>query len=250
MSVMNQPLFVFVPGAWHTPDVFDAVRDLLAKRGFESVPIATPSVGSPDNQTGLYADVGYTRGIVYDLVNKGRQVIIVGHSYGGAVSPCAVEGLGWAMRAQSGLSGGVIMVVWLAAFVFKKGQSGLDLIGNWLPWMVHNDDGYVDSAYQEDIFYNDMTPEAQKTAILKLQPQPLRCFIEPITYESWHDIPSFYIFCDKDNALPLLLQESCAAILGEPGKFHIDASHSAFLSAPDKVVEALEQAAKEGQEKM
>jgi len=36
------PIFVFVPGAWHTPDTFDIVRDVLAKRGYESE--AVPNV--------------------------------------------------------------------------------------------------------------------------------------------------------------------------------------------------------------
>ncbi|KAJ5889047.1 hypothetical protein N7495_009088 [Penicillium taxi] len=249
MSINEKPIFVLVPGAWHTADGFDVVRDLLQKRGFESVAVATPSVGSTDIKTGLYADIGYTRGIIYDLVAKGRKVIIVGHSYGGSVSSGAAEGLGWAERSKNGLSGGVISVVWLSAFVTQKGQVNLDLLGgNWLPWMLPNDDGYIYSSQQEAIFYHDMTAEEQQSAISKLLPQPRRCFLEPITYESWHDIPSFFIFCDQDAALPLPFQEAFAAILKNPGTFHIESSHSPFFSVPEKVVEGLEQAEKHAQE--
>lgn len=63
--------------------------------------------------------------------------MVVNHSYGGLVGAGAVEGLGYAQRSQAGLPGGVIMVVWMTAFVALKGQSLFDKLGgNWLPWML------------------------------------------------------------------------------------------------------------------
>lgn len=133
----EKPIFVFVPGAWHTPDTFDEVRALLAKRGYDSEAIATPSVcgSSPDN--GLHADITHTNAILKGLADDGRQIVVVNHSYGGLVGAGAVEDLGYAQRSQAGLPGGVIMVVWMAAFVGLKGESALDKLGgNWLPWML------------------------------------------------------------------------------------------------------------------
>lgn len=54
-----------------------------------------------------------------------------------------------------------------------------------------------------------------------------------------------YIFCDQDAAIPLPLQESFAATLDNPVTYHVDTSHSAFLSMPDKVIDGLEVALKE-----
>lgn len=59
-------------------------------------------------------------------------------------------------------------------------------------------------------------------------------------------MPSMYLFCDEDQALPLAFQEAFAMVLGNPVTFHTDGSHSAFLSVPDQVVEGLELALKEG----
>ena len=57
-----------------------------------------------------------------------------------------------------------------------------------------------------------------------------------------------YLFCDKDAALPLFVQESFAQTLGNPVTFHVDASHSAFLSKPEETAEGLELALKAGRE--
>ena len=132
-----KPVFVFIPGAWHTPDCFDQVRELLSTQGYESVAIATPSVGANPPENGLHADIAYTKTILEGLLDKGQHIIVVNHSYGGIVGAGAVEGLGLAQRSQAGLPGGVIMVVWLASFVALKGTSLFDKLGNkWFPWML------------------------------------------------------------------------------------------------------------------
>ncbi|KAJ5665392.1 uncharacterized protein N7477_007840 [Penicillium maclennaniae] len=247
MSGSEKPIFVFVPGAWHTADTFDGIREMLSQKGFDTEAVPTPSVGAIPPNKGLHADIEFTKEFLRKLADKGRQIVLVTHSYGGMVGANAVEGLGYSQRSKAGSSGGVIMVVWMAAFVTPKGQSLLDMLGgNWLPWMLPNDDGYTYSSQQETVFYHDMTPEAQQMAIAKLKGQPTQTFLEKVGYECWHDMPSMYLFCDKDQALPLAFQEAFAKVLGNPVTFHTDGSHSAFLSVPDQVIEALELALKEG----
>lgn len=110
------------------------------------------------------------------------------------------------------------------------------------------DDGYCRSSQQETVFYHDMTPEAQAAAISKLKPHAKPSFLEPATFEPWHEMPSMYLFCDKDAALPLFVQEGFAQTLGNPVTFHVDASHSGFLSKPEETADGLELALKEGLE--
>ncbi|CEJ62157.1 hypothetical protein PMG11_10665 [Penicillium brasilianum] len=252
MAVKNSPIYVFVPGAWHTPDTFDGIRALLSKRGYDSEAIALPSVGAAEpTKSGLHADIAHTNVVLRALAEQGRQIVVVTHSYGGMVGSGAVEGLGYAQRSNAGQAGGVIMVVWLAAFVTPKGKSVIDMLGgNWLPWMLLNDpdDGYCRSSQQETVFYHDMTPEAQATAISKLKPHAKPSFLEPATFEPWHEMPSTYLFCDKDAALPLVVQEGFAQTLGNPVTFHVDASHSGFLSKPEETADGLELALKAGLE--
>ncbi|KAJ5186750.1 hypothetical protein N7449_011514 [Penicillium cf. viridicatum] len=198
MTMSESPVFVFVPGAWHATDTFDVVRDLMHKRGLATEAISTPSVGAFPPDKGLHADIEHTHAVLKEMVEAGRQVVVVNHSYGGMVGAGAVEGLGYSQRCKVGLPGGVIMVVWMAAFVTPKGKS--------------------------------------------------KSFHEPATYEPWHDMPSMYLFCNKDGGIPLAGQEIFAQTLGNPVTYHVDASHSAFLSMPEKVIDGLEIALKEGRQ--
>ena len=134
MAAKDTPIYVFVPGAWHTPDTFDGIRALLSKRGHDSEAITLPSVGAAEpTKSGLNADIAHTNGVLRALADEGRQIIVVMHSYGGMVGAGAAEGLGYAQRSKTGQLGGVIMMVWLAAFVTPKGKSVIDMLGgNWL----------------------------------------------------------------------------------------------------------------------
>ena len=135
----ENPIFVFVPGAWHTPDTFDKLRALMHTRGLETEAIATPSVNASSPDQGLHADIQHTKSVLQKIVDTGREVVLVNHSYGGVVGAGAVEGLGYAQRDQVGLRGGVIMVVWMAAFVMPKDVSLVDKMGGkWSPWVVFN----------------------------------------------------------------------------------------------------------------
>lgn len=143
------------------------------------------------------------------------------------------------------------MVVWMTAFVALKGQSLFDKLGgNWLPWMLFkNDDGYCYSSQGETVFYSDLAPTEQKKWIAMLKPHPTKSFLEPATYEPWHDLPCMYLFCVEDQGLPLAVQQAFAETLGNPTTYHASGSHSAFLSVPDQVVDALKVALNTGRER-
>jgi len=73
------------------------------------------------------------------MAEAGGQIVVANHSYGGMVGSGAVEGLGYTQRAQSGLPGGVIMMVWMEDLVTPKGRTVLDQLGgNWLLRMIVN----------------------------------------------------------------------------------------------------------------
>lgn len=133
----NKPIFVLIPGAWHPPSSFDQVRTLLTAQGYESEAITTPSVGAESPETGLHADIQHAHSVISGLANSGRQIVVVNHSYGGIVGAGAVEGLGYKQRSEKGKSGGVIMVIWMGAFVAPKGKSLYNMLGNrFTDWMI------------------------------------------------------------------------------------------------------------------
>ena len=131
-----QPTIVFAPGAWHTPDCFDLAREALHDRGWATEAVAYPSVGAEPPNKGLQDDAAAVRAVLQHLADEGKQIVLVVHSYGGLVGAEAVQGLGQRQRAEKGLKGGVVMLVYLAAFVTPAGKSIKKMLGGqFLPWM-------------------------------------------------------------------------------------------------------------------
>lgn len=131
-----KPTIVFAPGAWHTADCFDTVRSALHARDWPTEAIDYPSVGAEPPSKGVADDVAVLRTTLERLAEAGKKIVLVMHSYGGLVGANAVEGLGFKQRSQEGKEGGVIILVYLSAFVIPLGKSALDLLGgNYLPWM-------------------------------------------------------------------------------------------------------------------
>lgn len=79
-----------------------------------------------------------------------------------------------------------------------------------------------------------------------IKPMPSTCFCSAASYAAWKHIPSTYLVCENDNAIPLQAQEM---MIGQPGaNFTVErcaASHSPFLSMPDFTVDVIRRAAGE-----
>ncbi|KAL2814955.1 Alpha/beta hydrolase fold-1 [Aspergillus granulosus] len=237
----SKPTVVFSIGAWLKPDTFDIIRTKLTERGIPSEAPAHPSIGAePPNKT-LADDVASLRSLVTRLIEEeGKDVVLVGHSYGGVVASCAAEGFAKADRKAAGQEGGVTMVAYMAAFALDKGQSLLDMLGGqYLPWMEVEGD-YVRCSAGAAAAFHDLSPEEQLKQQAGLLHTSRAVFSGASTFEPWHQIPSAYILCEEDQALPLQFQEMLSAKLGTEHLYRVKSSHSPFLSIPDKLAEVLE----------
>lgn len=136
---MSAPTIVIVPGAWQNPIVWDRFRSIVEKTGHPTpVHVALPTIGGTQPPLpGLAEDVAAVRSVLVPLIEKqGQEVVLLCHSSGGVVGSNSVEGLDLGSREAAGKAGGVIRIVFLAAFMLPKGQSLLGLLGGTpLPWM-------------------------------------------------------------------------------------------------------------------
>ncbi|KAJ6170949.1 hypothetical protein N7470_000016 [Penicillium chermesinum] len=263
----SKPTILFIPGAWHLPFVFDDTRAALAARGFPSAAVGLPAVGAEPPTKGLIDDTVAVRDEIERLSDQGKQVVVVAHSYGGMVGAGAVKGLGYAERKKRGKSGGVTMLVYMAAFVAKAGTSMSDMFGGEFPPFMKFDvsispfsagvitlgtnsiqGDYCRAEDAEGIFYNDLSLQDRKKWSSEAVHTSRAVYEGRAAHEPWHDLPCMYIFCENDMAVPLAVQESMAGLLGEYTQFRLPSSHSPFLSMPTKLAEACELAAKIGQE--
>lgn len=136
LSTMK-PVIVFAPGAWHPANTFDSLAALLATDGYESQTIAFPAIHRTIKikEPSLALEIAAARGVIEPLVEAGREVVLVMHSWGGVPGNSALGGLTVRERKALGKTGGVRHLVFMAAFVARIGQSVSDLSGP-LPWLT------------------------------------------------------------------------------------------------------------------
>lgn len=118
---MSYLTFVLLHGAWHTPKCWAPLVSSLSAATCESITPAMPSSGSTPPTPDFSADVTIIRNTVLDLVDQGREVVVVLHSFSGITGGTALEGLDIASRAAKGLKGGVVRLIYVAAFLVPEG---------------------------------------------------------------------------------------------------------------------------------
>ncbi|KAK1955642.1 alpha/beta-hydrolase [Colletotrichum sublineola] len=237
------PTVLFTPGAWHKPWVFDLVREDLAGRGYPTAAVALPSVGSTDVNAGLEQDADAVRAELQGLVDAGREVVVVAHSYGGIPVANAVQGLNYKDRVAQNKTGGVLMIIYMASYAIPADESLSD--GEGLqPWLdVTN--GFTSPRDPSSIFYADVEPSLAAKAAAALCPQSSKTFQDKSGFEPWNEgFEMGYIFVEDDQVLPLDKQiDMSSQFPASSFTATLTASHSPFLSMPEALGKTIQQAA-------
>jgi len=82
----------------------------------------------------------------------------------------------------------------------------------------------------ESVFFNDLDATAAASAVGQLGYQSYSSMRQPLTETAWRSIPSTYIVCEADNAVPVAAQELMARRADDV--YRLNTSHSPFLSQP------------------
>jgi pimeloyl-ACP methyl ester carboxylesterase len=221
-AMAQRSTVVLVHGAWHGAWCWDEVVSRLSADGLDVVTIELPSVTSGGD---LYDDARAVRQVLDDT--PGDQVL-VGHSYGGIVVTEAAAG-----------ADGVRHLVYLTAFMLDEGQALADVAGRTPPaWQIPDPDGRTLSVEgAQGVFYNTCTPQIADAAAARLRPQTIASFVQPVRSVGWRDLPSTYVICELDNAIPVPAQEAMAAHADTTHRLRSD--HSPFLTDPDAVADLI-----------
>ncbi|MCU1610668.1 MAG: hypothetical protein JWM45_2584, partial [Pseudonocardiales bacterium] len=123
-----------------------------------------------------------------------------------------------------------------------QGNVGNSLLGarHGIPppwWEMHEVEGYIDPLRPREILYGDVDPPTANAAIARLGHQSLAAVSQPLTQTSWRNIPSTYVLCENDCAIPPAAQEQMARRAARVQR--LDTSHSPFLSQPSRVADIL-----------
>lgn len=135
----SKPAIIIVHGAWSLPSPsYEPLKQQLEGLGYECyLPHLRTSGGDGDVRGQTWeADVKVILDTAQPLFDRGREVVIVAHSYGGIPAGAATSGNGVADRAREGKPGGFRQIIYVAAFAIPA--AGMDLLtvfgGQWPPW--------------------------------------------------------------------------------------------------------------------
>ncbi|KAI0150562.1 hypothetical protein GGR57DRAFT_186002 [Xylariaceae sp. FL1272] len=124
----DKPIFLPVHGSWHRPPMYHPLEQALNDRGFALVIPALPTMGHEATDVGWDADVRALLEHADALFVGVREVVLIGHSYGGIPACVATPGNDIAERKATGLSGGFRHIVFLCAFLIPA--IGISLISS------------------------------------------------------------------------------------------------------------------------
>ena len=133
------PVVILVPGAWHSPSHYSLLFDGLKQEGFHAICERNPSCDCTDpDDTSTAADASTIRQRIISQLDKGLEVVIIMHSYGGCPGAAAAQGLSKSERQAAGQPGGVIGLIFICAFIASEGDSLIGKLPGGVPskWMI------------------------------------------------------------------------------------------------------------------
>jgi pimeloyl-ACP methyl ester carboxylesterase len=139
--MVSLPTIVLIPGAWHSPVHYQELVNLLEAARYTLSSSSLPSLdpADPDAVTTRTDSKFIAEKLLAPLLDEGNDIILVAHSYGGSPGSAAARGLSKTERASQGLNGGVIGLIFIAAFVVPEGVSLRDGVGGQFPPWVQVD---------------------------------------------------------------------------------------------------------------
>src|SRR5271156_5687221 len=225
--VMNQHVknVVLVHGAFADGSGWEAVANILKNNGYK-VSVAQPP------ETSYAEDQKYTKAAI-DAMDG--PVVLVGHSYGGAViTPGGKHPKG------AGL-------VYIFAFALDEGEScasieqGLpqaskafkpDSNGNW----------WIEQAHFAADFAADIPRDKAEFMAVSQVPISTDAFTHKVTNPAWKTKPTWYMVASADRSINPN-QERMMAKRAHAKTVEVNASHVAYISHPKETVKLIEEAA-------
>ncbi len=218
---------VLVHGAWADGSGWERVYKILKGKGYNVTIVSNPN-------TSLAADVNAAKAV---LSQQDGPVILVGHSYGGAII------------SECGDDSKVVGLVYVAAFAPDEGESLAKMQESSPPnpesGVLPPKDGFIwyDVAKFHKDFCADL-PAAKAEFMAHSQVPPgVEAFTTALTKAAWKTKPSWYIVSKEDRMIPPAVEEFMAK-RAKSNITEIKSSHAVYISHADEVAAVIETAAK------
>jgi len=232
-----KPTIVLVHGAFADSSGWNAVAGQLLEDGYKVVAFSNP-LRNPQS------DGEYLRQFLTTIPGP---VVLVGHSYGGAVITNGATG-----------NPNVKSLVYVAAYALDQGESvssanalgggHTDVINHLIirpyPDAPAGDaDAYIDPAFFHQLFAQDLPRSTTALMAATQRPGALGALVTPSGPPAWKTIPSWFLVAKQDRIIPPEAERAMAA-RARAKTVSINSSHVAMMSHPGVVVELIKAAAR------
>jgi pimeloyl-ACP methyl ester carboxylesterase len=226
------PTVVFVHGAWADSSGFAASMRDLTQHGHRVIGVANPL-------RHLISDAAYVATLLGTLEGP---IILVGHSYGGAVISNAATG-----------NDHVVGLVYINGWVPDEGESLVYLAqlndGSLIPEALipvpyTNPDGtetvdlYLDTEKFPEAVAGDVDPKTAAIMAATQRPLTEAAFGAPSGPVAWRSVPSWYLLGTEDKAIPPATQRYMAE-RANATTTEIRASHASMVSQPQATTDLI-----------
>jgi pimeloyl-ACP methyl ester carboxylesterase len=219
---------VLVHGAFVDGSGWEGVYHALKQDGYTVAIVQNPT-------TSLADDVAATKRVI---AAQDGPVVLVGHSYGGAVI------------TDAGTDPQVARLVYIAAFAPDAGESVATLLRGFPPDAPQSPilpprDGFLlqDKARFPASFAGDVAAEKAAFMADSQVPWGVDALNGAIRAPAWRTKPSWYLLTTADRMIPPAAQRTMSGRAGAT-VIEIGASHSVYVSQPQPVASLIETAAK------
>ncbi|KAH7390221.1 Alpha/Beta hydrolase protein [Cadophora sp. MPI-SDFR-AT-0126] len=243
-----KPTLVLVHGAFHGPYCFHLIQPKLEALGYPVIAVALVSARRSHPTATHLDDVAAIHEVMIPVLDGGKEVILITHSYGGIPGVASIEGHTIQDRAARGEKGGIKSIFMISCrIILEKGASlSQSNSSNSIGWVDMDEFFGICNSLAKEVFYNDLSFVEADHYFSLLQPFALTAFSGPVNYvASDLKIPKGYLICEKDMAIPLAHQEKIVDVVGGFKTFRCDSGHSPFLSQPDATVRIIDKFASE-----
>ena len=228
-SNSDTPTVVLVHGGFVDGSGWKGVYDHLTNDGHSVAVVQNPTLS-------LEGDAAVTK---RTIDAQSDPVILVGHSYGGAVI------------TEAGTHPNVVALVYIAAFVPDKGESVNTLIAGFptdgpQPPILPPQDGFLllDREKFHASFAGDVSAEQAAFMADSQVPWGVDALGGEISEAAWRSKPSWYLVTTEDRMIPPSAQREMSARAGST-VVEVAGSHAIYVSQPEAVAELIEKAASE-----
>ncbi|KAF2019376.1 alpha/beta-hydrolase [Aaosphaeria arxii CBS 175.79] len=202
----SKPAIVFVPGSFAPAPLYDNLHKPVESHGLSLTVVDLVTVGKkPGPPPTIYDDASHIASVVSKLVDEGKDVVLICHSYGGIPTTQSTKGLTKKEREAEGKKGGIVRLAYMTALAVDVGMSAQGALeGAATGPLGVDEDGWMYQVNPEEtapLVFGHLPLDDQVIWVKKFAQHSAVSFANELTHPGYNDVPVSYLFCEDDKCV-------------------------------------------------